>query len=124
MDLRIVDLRTLTFDPNNPRRTKARAEQDAQLTANIKRVGALQPPVARPHADGGLVVVAGERRVKCAIAAGLVEDFVLVRGPDDGGDAVRALSENVMRQAMSAVDRGCVKTRRSGSVNSDLGRLG
>lgn len=105
MELRTVDLRTLKFDPGNPRRTKATAEQDAQLTANIRKVGVLQPPVARPHGKGGLVVVAGERRVRCAIAAGLVEDFVLVRGPDDGGDAVRSLSENVVRQGMSAVDQ-------------------
>lgn len=39
MELRIADLRTLKLDPTNPRRTRATAEQDAQLTANIKRVG-------------------------------------------------------------------------------------
>ena len=105
MELRIADLRTLKFDPNNPRRTKATAEQDAQLTANIERVGVLQPPVVRPHGKSGVMIVAGERRVRCAIVAGLVKDFVLVRGPDDGGDAVRALSENVCRQGMSAVDQ-------------------
>lgn len=105
MELRLVDLRTLKPDPNNPRRTKATPEQDTQLTANIRKVGVLQPPVVRPHGNGELVIVAGERRVKCAIAAGLVEDYVLVRGPDDGGDAVRSLSENVVRQGMSAVDQ-------------------
>ena len=51
MELRTVNPRTLKFNPNNPRRTKAMPEQDAQLTANILAQGLIQPP-HRPRGWG------------------------------------------------------------------------
>ena len=103
MELKIVNPRTLKFNPNNPRRTKARPEQDAQLTANILAHGLIQPPIVREDGED-LVVVAGERRVRCCIKAKLAEIPVLVRGPDDGADAMRALAENVVRAEIGSVD--------------------
>ncbi len=80
MELRSVDPRTLKHNPQNPRRMSAGEHPDAQL-------------------------VAGHRRVTAAIAAGLADILVLVRGPDDGGDGVRALSENVVRAQVDAVSQ-------------------
>lgn len=104
MELRSVDPRTLKTNPHNPRRTGAGEHPDAQMVANIQAVGILQPPVVR-QAGRRLEIVAGHRRVAAAIAAGLAEILVLVRGPDDGGDAVRAVSENVVRAPMGPVDQ-------------------
>lgn len=103
MELRTVNPRTLKFNPNNPRRTKAMPEQDAQLTANILAHGLIQPPVVREEGED-LVIVAGERRVRCSIKAKLPEIPVLVRGADDGADAMRSLAENVVRAEMCSVD--------------------
>lgn len=103
MELRTVNPRTLKFNPNNPRRTKAMPEQDAQLTANILAHGLIQPPVVREDGED-LVIVAGERRVRCSIKAKLAEIPVLVRGADDGADAMRSLAENVVRAEMCSVD--------------------
>ena len=104
MELRTVDPRTLKVNPNNPRRVGAGDHPDAQMVANIQAVGILQPPVVRE--DGkDLVIVAGHRRVKAAIAAKLPEILVLVREADDGGDGVRALSENVVRAQMGPIDQ-------------------
>jgi ParB family transcriptional regulator, chromosome partitioning protein len=103
MELITVDPRSLRDDPNNPRRTAAGRVADDQLTANIRAVGILQPPVVRPAGDG-LMIIAGHRRVRCAIAAGLDAITVLVRGADDGSDAVRAVSHNVVFAPMSIVD--------------------
>ena len=104
MELRSVDPRTLKVNPNNPRRMSAGEHPDQQMVANILAVGILQPPVVR-EAAGVLEIVAGHRRVAAAIEAGLVEILVLVRGPDDGSDAVRALSENVVRAQMGPIDQ-------------------
>lgn len=103
MELRTVNPRTLKVNPNNPRRTKAMPEQDAQLTANILAHGLIQPPIVREDGEE-LVIVAGERRVRCSIKAKLPEIAVLVRGADDGADAMRSLAENVIRAEMCSVD--------------------
>ena len=47
MELRTVNPRKLKFNPNNPRRTKAMPEQDAQLAANILAHGLIQPTLVR-----------------------------------------------------------------------------
>ncbi len=104
MHLKPVDPRTLKTNPNNPRRMSAGEHPDAQMVANIRAVGILQPPVVREDGED-LEIVAGHRRVAAAIAAGWTEILVLVRGPDDGGDALRAMSENVVRAQMGPVDQ-------------------
>ena len=103
MELRTVNPRKLKFNPNNPRRTKAMPEQDAQLAANILAHGLIQPPIVRQDGDD-LVIVAGERRVRCSIKAKLTEIPVLVRDADDGADAMRSLAENVVRAEICSVD--------------------
>ena len=104
MELRTVDPRSLKPNPSNPRRMAAGEQPDEQMVANIKAVGILQPPLVR-EAGGGLEIVAGERRVKAAIVAGFAAILVLVRGGDDGGDAVRSLSENIVRAQMTPLDQ-------------------
>ena len=104
MELQLVDPKKLKLNPDNPRRTKVSADVDAQLTANIRAVGLIQPPVVR-DADGTLVVIAGERRVRCSIAAGLAEIHVLVTRSDDNADGLRSLAENVQRAQMGPVDQ-------------------
>ena len=52
-----------------------------------------------------LVVVAGDRCVRCAIAAGLAEIHVLVTLTEDNADPLRSLAENVQRAQMGPVDQ-------------------
>ena len=104
MELRTVDPRTLKVNPNNPRRMSAGEQPDEQMVANIRAIGILQPPVVRENGDA-LEIVAGHRRVAASIVAGFAEILVLVRGADDGGDALRAMSENVVRAQMGPVDQ-------------------
>ena len=105
MELRTVDPRKLKANPNNPRRTGAGEFFDAQLTASIKAVGLIQPPLVLQ--DGKkLVIVAGHRRVAAAVAAGLAEIPVLVQSEADAAiDPMRSISENVIRAEMGQVDR-------------------
>lgn len=104
MNLVTVDPKSLTPNPDNPRRSNAGSLPDDQLVASIKAIGILQPPVVR-KGDGGLVIIAGHRRVRAAIAAGIEEIVVLAREADDGADNLRALSENVVRASLNPVDQ-------------------
>jgi ParB family chromosome partitioning protein len=102
-ELRSVDPRTLQINPNNPRRTPASPAMDEQLLASIKAVGIIQPPRVTAK-DDGLVIVVGNRRVKAAIAAELPMIDVLVCDADETADAMRSVSENLIRASMSSVD--------------------
>jgi len=99
-----VDPKTLKPNPANPRQIAAGAHADSQLMANMKAIGLLQPPVVREE-DGELIIVAGHRRVRAAVALDLPEILVLVRAPDDGSDGARSVSENIVRAPLSAVDQ-------------------
>ncbi len=103
-ELRSVDPRTLKPNPDNPRRTPVPPAMDEQLVASIKAIGIIQPPVVR-EADGELIVKAGGRRVKAAIAAELPTIDVLVKNDDDDTMVpMVSLSENLIRASMTSVD--------------------
>jgi ParB family chromosome partitioning protein len=103
-ELRSVDPRTLKPNPNNPRRTPVPPAMDEQLVASIKAIGIIQPPAVR-EADGALIVKAGGRRVKAAIALGLPTIDVLVKNDaDDSTVPMVSLSENLIRTSMTSVD--------------------
>ena len=102
-ELRNVDPRTLVPNPNNPRKTPAPPAMDDQLLASIKAVGLIQPPRVR-ETDAGLVVVAGDRRRQQAIRAELPSIEVLVCDPEEAADAMRSVSENLIRASMTSVD--------------------
>ena len=107
MELRTVNPRTLTANPNNPRRTKVDKFSDAQLLASIKVVGVLQPPLVREDGDD-LVIEFGHRRVTACIKLGKKEIQVLVKTAAETGDAnglMGAVAENVVRSDMGQVDR-------------------
>jgi ParB/RepB/Spo0J family partition protein len=104
MELRTVDPRVLKPNPANPRQTAPNADAEQQLAINIKAIGIIQPPLVREK-DGELIIVAGDRRTRAAIAAGLTEILVLVRGPDDGSDLLRSIAENIIRAEMGPVDQ-------------------
>lgn len=101
--LRSVDPKSLVPNPDNPRRTPAPKAMDDQLVASIKAIGIIQPPRVK-EADGRLVIIAGGRRVAAAVTAGLVQIEVLVCDADEAADAMRSVSENLIRASMTSVD--------------------
>ena len=81
------------------------AEGLESLAASIKEVGVLQPVVVRPaDDDGGHVLVAGERRWRAAVIAGLTEIPALIRIGDDRADIIEALIENVQREDLTPLE--------------------
>lgn len=102
-ELRSVDPATLVPNPHNPRRTPAPKAQDDQLIASIRAIGMVQPPRVA-EAEGVLTIVAGHRRVKAALALGLTAIDVLVCDAEEAADAMRSVSENLIRTSMGSVD--------------------
>jgi|GEM_PF-2365178 len=79
-------------------------EELDELVESIRRHGILQPILVRPR--GQLYeVVAGERRLKAAKKAGLVEVPVIVREMSDEEVAFARLVENLQRKDLSAYEK-------------------
>ncbi len=106
MELRTVDPRSLIENPDNPRHRAPPDQADQQMAATARAIGILQPPVVR-EVEGKLMTIYGHRRVRGAIAAKLPEIRVLVLGDAEHADddAMRAMVENAVRKAMSAVEQ-------------------
>jgi len=88
-------------DPNQPRKYFD-AEGLAELTQSIRDKGVLMPVLVRVEDGGNIFLIAGERRLKAAEAAGLAEVpalFVQDERPQE-----IALIENSLRQNLTAVE--------------------
>jgi ParB family transcriptional regulator, chromosome partitioning protein len=98
-----LDIGAISPNPFQPRQDIAGAEFD-ELVASIRRHGVLQPIVARP-ANGGYQIVAGERRLRAAQAAGLATIPAVVREISDREALEVALVENLRREDLNAMER-------------------
>jgi len=78
-------------------------EKLAELVASIKEKGILQPIIVR-DVDGEYEVVAGERRLRAARAAGLAEIPVIVKNVSNQEALVLALVENIQREELNAIE--------------------
>ncbi|MBW4495403.1 MAG: ParB/RepB/Spo0J family partition protein [Oscillatoria princeps RMCB-10] len=75
-----------------------------ELTASVREHGILQPLLVRPAGIGQYELVAGERRYKAALAVGLSEVPVVVREMTDFEALQVALTENLHRGELNAVE--------------------
>jgi len=90
-------------NPRQPRR-RLEAEPLDELTRSVAHDGLLQPLVVRDLGDGSYELIAGERRLRAAEAAGLALVPIVVRDTDDRGSLVLALVENLLREDLNAVE--------------------
>lgn len=92
------------IDPN-PRQPRDSFEEAAlkELADSIASLGVLQPVVVR-KSDGRYELVAGERRVRAARAAGLERVPAVVVDTDGRGSLERALVENIHRADLNAIE--------------------
>jgi ParB family chromosome partitioning protein len=79
----------------------------AELEASVREHGVLQPIIVRPSADArsSYELVAGERRWRAAVAAGLRTVPAVVRAMDDRGALEAALVENLQREDLNPMER-------------------
>lgn len=100
----------------------------SELAASIADQGVLNPLLVRPLPDGRFGVIAGQRRLAAARAAGLDEVPCQVRELDDTGAAVASATENLARVNLDPITEAetyQVLLRVTGATQTDLaGRLG
>lgn len=75
----------------------------AELASSIRNQGIIQPLVVRPRADG-FELIAGERRWRAAIKAGLTRVPVVVREASDHEALQLALVENLQREDLNPIE--------------------
>lgn len=90
----------------NPHQPRAAFDDEAlaELTASIATHGVLQPIVVRAAADGGYELIAGERRLRAARAAGLTEIPAVVRESTGNDTLELALVENIQRSDLNPME--------------------
>jgi ParB family transcriptional regulator, chromosome partitioning protein len=102
--LMTISVDSIRSNPLQPRRTFDESGL-ASLAASIRERGTLQPIVVRPAA-GGYELVAGERRLRAAKIAGVLDLPAIVRSTGDDEMLELALIENIQRADLNAVERG------------------
>lgn len=94
-----------TLHPN-PRQPRTRFDEAAlaELADSVRANGILQPLLVRPRPSGGYEIVAGERRYRAALRAGLKEVPVVVRQLSDEETLALALIENLIREDIGPME--------------------
>jgi len=95
-----IDL--ITASPFQPRRMFDEAKID-ELATSIRNQGIIQPLVVRPKRDG-YELIAGERRWRAAMRAGLSQVPVVIRDASDLEALQLALVENLQREDLNPIE--------------------
>lgn len=92
----------ITANPDQPRRRFTELAL-SELTASVKEKGVLSPILVRPLGQG-YEIVAGERRYRAAIRAGLRTIPAVVREMDTKESLEIALIENLQREDLNPIE--------------------
>ncbi len=74
-----------------------------ELAASIKENGVIQPLIVR-NTDNGYELIAGERRLRAAIKAGLEQVPVVIKDVSDSETLQLALIENIQREDLNPIE--------------------
>lgn len=101
--------RSLPVSHLKPNRFQPRLQFDetalSDLVESIRSQGVIQPIVVTPDADGGYMIVAGERRWRAAQSAGLQQVPVVVRAVSGEREMLElALVENLQRSDLNPIE--------------------
>src|SRR5215208_331105 len=115
------ELRDLPLDMIRPNPSQPRTSFDpasiSSLAASIADAGIVQPLIVRPLPNGRYELIAGERRWRAAREAGVQTVPAIVRDEAEAGRLQTALSENMAREDLNAVD----EARACAALVDDLG---
>ena len=94
--------KAITPNPAQPRKL-FREESLSELTESIRQHGILQPLSVR-RVENGYELIAGERRLRAGIRAGLTEIPCIVMRMTEQESAMTALVENLQRQDLDFIE--------------------
>jgi ParB family transcriptional regulator, chromosome partitioning protein len=108
--VRHVDVARITPNPEQPRLAMEQSGLD-ELAASIREHGVLQPILVRPLENGEFQLIAGERRWRASMAAGLATVPALVEEIDDDTALEISIIENLQREDLSPLDEAAMYER-------------
>lgn len=98
-----LNIESVRPNPYQPRRQFSKGALE-ELCESIRQYGVIQPINVRKISNNNYELVAGERRLRAAIMAGLKEIPAIVVNINDNDSAVMALIENLQREDLSYMD--------------------
>ena len=120
-DLRHIKVSEIVADPEQPRRHFDEVAL-AELTESIRLHGVVQPIVVTPKA-GGYVIVAGERRWRAAVQAGLDKIPALVRTLTNQHRLELSLIENLQRRDLNVLETATAYLKLRDQFNLSLDEI-
>jgi ParB family chromosome partitioning protein len=95
-------IQQIDANPDQPRKTFQQREL-YELCSSILEFGVIQPIIVK-RAEGRYHLIAGERRLRAAIMAGLERIPAIIREVDEKDSALIALVENVQRENLNYIE--------------------
>lgn len=98
-----IELSQIEVNPFQPR---SHFDQEAleELAASIREIGLIQPITVRKIGEDKYQIIAGERRFRAGLIAGLKKIPAYVREAEDDGMLEMALVENIQREDLDAIE--------------------
>lgn len=98
-----IDLNYISPNPEQPR-TSFDEEALDELAASIRELGIIQPLSLRKTGENSYQIIAGERRYRAAMRAGLTSVPAYIRTANDSELTEMALIENIQREDLNAIE--------------------
>ena len=98
-----IDVTLISPTPDQPRTTFDEAALD-ELAVSIRELGIIQPLSLRKTGPDAYQIIAGERRYRAAIKAGLTSVPAYIRTANDSELTEMALIENIQREDLNAIE--------------------
>lgn len=98
-----ISIETITFNPYQPRKS-IDDEKFQELVRSVRLHGIIQPIVVRASGEGAFELVAGERRLRAATAAGLSRVPAVIKDFTNEQSLEVALIENLQREDIGPIE--------------------
>ena len=108
--VRVIPVDRITPNPEQPRLAMDATSLE-ELAASIREHGVLQPILVRPLGNNEYQLIAGERRWRASIAAGLETIHAIVEEIDDDTALEISIIENLQREDLSPLDEAAMYER-------------
>ena len=102
-EFKIVQIKDIQKNPYQPRKEFSE-EKIQELAHSIKENGLIQPIIVRKSPVLGYEILAGERRYRASIAAGLSEIPVIIKQLSDQDMMLHSIIENLQRENLNPIE--------------------
>ena len=102
-EFKIIQIKDIQKNPYQPRKEFSE-EKIQELAQSIKENGLIQPIIVRKSPVLGYEILAGERRYRASIAAGLSEIPVIIKQLSDQDMMLHSIIENLQRENLNPIE--------------------